>query len=115
MISAAITKAPSQAGGSVWPTCPSALAHYSGIWALTNLLLFLLPFVVGTAILKLCPSIFNNTNTNDLALGLPLIAFYASVYTIFIGTFNLLEFKLVVCIFLRFQHISTLQISSDTT
>ena len=89
---------------------PFAVVNFSQIWALANILLFLLPFIVGTMMLNLFSHIINVTNTNDLAIGLPLIAFYTSVYTILMGMFKLLQFKLAVCLF--YVHSTFLQSES---
>jgi hypothetical protein len=73
---------------------PSAIAHVFAKWVLINFLLFFSPFIIGTLLLYLSPSIVHNTlNVNDLALGLPLIAFYATTYAVFLGKSHLLWFS----------------------
>jgi hypothetical protein len=90
----AASQLPSRWRGSLSPTSPSAIAHIFAKWALINFLLFFSPFVIGTLLLYLSPSIVHNTlNVNDLALGLPLIAFYAATYAVFLGKSHLLRFS----------------------
>jgi hypothetical protein len=90
----AASQLPSCRRGSLLPTLPSAIAHIFAKWVLINFLLFFSPFIIGTLLLYLSPSIVHNTsNMNDLALGLPLIAFYATTYAVFLGKSHLLWFS----------------------
>ncbi|KAF8223677.1 hypothetical protein L208DRAFT_1381377 [Tricholoma matsutake] len=77
---------PSCQRGLLSPTSSSAIANIFAQWAFVNLLLFSLPFIIGILLLKLSPHIIDDvSNMNDLAIGLPLIVFYASTYVIFMG------------------------------
>jgi hypothetical protein len=76
--------------GSLSPTFPTAIVNYAGSWAVINFILFLLPFIFGSAILKLIPGIFGTANIHDLGVGLPLIAFYVSVLAKSLGKLSLL-------------------------
>lgn len=118
VVASPIIGTPSRKRGLLRPTSSSAIINFSGIWALANLILFLLPFIVSTVVLKLFPNIINVMNANYLAIGLPLTAFFASVYTIFMGMFNCLQFQSIVCLFhvpSTFIQSELLQIPSNST
>ncbi|KAF8227001.1 hypothetical protein L208DRAFT_1298931, partial [Tricholoma matsutake] len=59
VVASPIIGTPSRKRGLLRPTSSSAIINFSGIWALANLILFLLPFIVSTVVLKLFPNIIN--------------------------------------------------------
>ena len=82
--------------GSLSPPSPSAITNVFTQWAFINFLLFSSPFIIGATLLKLFPCIVHDVSSmNDLAIGLPLIVFYASAYIVFMDMSGLLRFDTI--------------------